>query len=174
MIEPANPRHGRLERILARMAERRVADIMRQRQRFGQVLVESQCARHCPRNLRNLKAVGQADAEMIAIGRDEHLRLMPQAAKADRMDDPVAVALERGSRTTQFAERFEVEPTPAERRVTGISSARDHFDASFTTSCPASLLYVVADTPALPSALTSARASDDDFTGPASTRLVAL
>jgi hypothetical protein len=36
----------------------------------------------------------QPHAEMIAIGRQEYLRLVAQTAKADRMDDPVAVALE--------------------------------------------------------------------------------
>ena len=31
---------------------------------------------------------------MVAVGRDEHLRLVAQAAEGDRMDDAVAVALE--------------------------------------------------------------------------------
>ena len=38
--------------------------------------------------------MGQADPEMVAVGGDEHLRLVAQTAEGDRVDDPVAVALE--------------------------------------------------------------------------------
>jgi precorrin-6B methylase 1 len=39
--------------------------------------------------------MGQANAEVVAVGGDEHLRLVAQAAEGDREDDAVAVALER-------------------------------------------------------------------------------
>ena len=38
---------------------------------------------------------------MVAVGRDEHLRLVAQAAEGDRMDDPVAVALEDVARAAR-------------------------------------------------------------------------
>ena len=57
-----------------------------------------QRARDHPADLRDLEAVGQADAEMVAVGRDEDLGLAGEAAEGDRMDDPVAVALERAAR----------------------------------------------------------------------------
>jgi hypothetical protein len=38
--------------------------------------------------------VSEPNAEVIAIRRDEHLRLVAKATKGDGMDDPVAIALE--------------------------------------------------------------------------------
>src|SRR3546814_6390388 len=87
MIEAAVHRHRGFQRILPRMAERRMADIVRQAQGFGQILVEPERARDAAADLRNLDTVGQADAIMIAVGRDEHLRLVTEAAKGDRMDE---------------------------------------------------------------------------------------
>ena len=80
------------------MPERRVADVVREAQRLGQVLVEPERARDHAADLRDLEAVGQPDAEVVAVGRDEDLRLAGEAAERDRMDDPVAVALEGGAR----------------------------------------------------------------------------
>jgi hypothetical protein len=37
---------------------------------------------------------------MVAIGRDEHLRLVAQAPERDGVDDPIAVALENVARTS--------------------------------------------------------------------------
>ena len=82
------------QRILAAMAERRVAEVVGQAQRLGQILVEAQRPGHGPADLRDFDRMGQPDPEMVAVGRDEHLRLVAQAAEGDRMDDPVAVALE--------------------------------------------------------------------------------
>ncbi len=76
------------------MAERSVADVVGQRERFGQVLVEAERAGDHARDLRDFEAVGQSDAVMIAVGSDEYLRLVAQPAEGDRMDDAVAVALE--------------------------------------------------------------------------------
>jgi hypothetical protein len=42
--------------------------------------------------------MGQPDSEMITVGRHEYLCLVAQAAEGDRMDDPVAVALEQVAR----------------------------------------------------------------------------
>src|SRR5690606_35736352 len=88
----------RVEGFLARMAERRVADVVREAQRFGEVLVEAQRARYHAADLGHLETVGQADAEMVAVGRDEHLRLAGEAAEGDRMDDAVAVSLKGAAR----------------------------------------------------------------------------
>ena len=40
-----------------------------------EVLVEAERAGDHPADLRHLEAVGQADAEVVAVGRDEHLGL---------------------------------------------------------------------------------------------------
>ena len=41
---------------------------------------------------------------MVAIGRHKHLRLVAQAAEADRMDEPVAVALKSVARAADGVE----------------------------------------------------------------------
>ena len=99
VIEPAGRVQRGVERLLAGMAERRMAEIVRQRQRFGQILVEPQRAGDDPRDLRDFEAVGQPHPVVIAVGRDEHLGLVAQAAEGDRMDDAVAVALVIAART---------------------------------------------------------------------------
>ena len=101
MIEPAGVGERGAQRILAGMAERRMAEVVRQAQGLGQVLVEAERAGHGPADLRDFEAVGQPDAEMVAVGSDEHLRLVAQAAERDRMDDAVAVALKDVARTAR-------------------------------------------------------------------------
>ncbi len=86
--------HAVVERILAGMAEGRVAEVVRQRQRLGQILVEPQRAGQRAGDLRHLDRVGQARAEMVALVVDEDLRLVLQPAERGRVDDAVAVALE--------------------------------------------------------------------------------
>ena len=95
VIEPAGIGETALQCILPAMAERRVAKVVGEAQCLGQILVETERASHAATDLRDLDRMGQADAEMIAVGGDEHLRLVAQAAERDRMDDAVAVALER-------------------------------------------------------------------------------
>ena len=63
------------------MPKRRMPDVMRQRQRLGQVLVQAQRPRDGARNLRHFHSVGQPAAEMIRPAVREHLRLRPQAAE---------------------------------------------------------------------------------------------
>ena len=86
-----------VERPLAGMAERRMAEVVRQRQRLGQILVETQLARHRAGDLRHLEGVRQPGAVVIALVIQEHLRLVREAAERGRVDDPVAVALEFAS-----------------------------------------------------------------------------
>ncbi len=88
----------RVERFLAGMAERRVAEIVGQRQRLGEILVERQRAGDAARDLRHLEAVGEPRAVMVALVIDEDLGLVLQAAEGGGMDDAVAVALERRAR----------------------------------------------------------------------------
>ena len=92
-----------LQRVLAAMAERRMAEVMGQAQRLGQVFVQPQRPGHRPPDLRHFDRMGQANAEMIAVGRDEHLRLVAEAAEGDRMDDAVPVALEDIARPARTA-----------------------------------------------------------------------
>ena len=98
-----------------------MADIVGEAERLGQILVEAERARDGPADLRDFEAVGEPDPEMIAVGRDEDLGLVPQPAERDRMDDPVAVALEGVARAPVGALVFGV---PAAAAPAGSAARR--------------------------------------------------
>ena len=83
----------RVQRLLAGMAEGRVAEVVRQRHRLGQILVQPQPAGDGAGDLRHLDAMGQPGAEVIALVVDEDLGLVLQPAEGGGVDDAVAVAL---------------------------------------------------------------------------------
>ena len=93
----ASSRSALVERVLAGVAERRVAEVVAERDRLGQVLVEPQRARDRARDLRDLERVRQARAVVVALGREEDLRLVREAPERLAVDDAVAVALEVGA-----------------------------------------------------------------------------
>ncbi len=113
VVEPAIGRHGGVQRLLARMAETGVAEIVGKRHAFGQVLVQPERAGERAGDLRHLERMGQARAEMIALVRNEDLRLVLESPEGRRMDHPIAVALEGG---TQRAIRLGHAATPAKLR----------------------------------------------------------
>ena len=94
-----------VKRVLAAMAERRVTEIMGKAQRLGQILIKAERAGHGAADLRDFDRMCQADPEMVAVGGDEHLGLVAQAAEGDRMDDAVAVALEDVARAARRRDR---------------------------------------------------------------------
>ena len=94
VVEAAVGRHGRGQRPLAGMAERRMAEIVGQRQRLGEILVEAQQAGDGAGDLRHLQGVGEARAVVVALVEHEHLRLVGEAPEGGGMHDAVAVALE--------------------------------------------------------------------------------
>src|SRR5437867_7303359 len=79
------------------MTEGRVAEIVSQGDRLGQLLVEAQDFRNRTGDLRHFERMRQACSIVIAGRREEHLRLVLQAAERLAMDDAVAVALKRGT-----------------------------------------------------------------------------
>ena len=81
-----------VEDVLAGVAEGRMAEVMAERDRLGQVLVQPQGAGDAARDLRDLDRVGQPRPEMVALVGDEDLRLVLQAPEGARVDDAVAVA----------------------------------------------------------------------------------
>ena len=101
MIEAAGVGERGIQRLLSGMAERRMAEVVGQAKRLGQVFIEAQRASDRPADLRDFDAMRQANAVMIAVRRDEHLGLVAQAAERDRMDDAVAVALEDVARASR-------------------------------------------------------------------------
>ena len=74
------------------MAERGMAEIMGERQGLSQVLVDCEGARECTGDLRDLQAVGEAGAIVIALVIDEDLGLVIEPPEGRRMEDAVAIA----------------------------------------------------------------------------------
>ncbi len=80
------------------MSERRMTEVMGERNRLGQILVKPELARDRARDLRDLERMRQPRAIMIALVRQKNLRLVSQTPKGGRMQNPVAVALEGAAR----------------------------------------------------------------------------
>ena len=85
-----------VERLLPRVPERRVPEVVAEADRLGEVLVQPQRPCDGARDAAGLDRVSEPRAVVVALGGDEDLRLVLQPAEALRVRDPVAVALERG------------------------------------------------------------------------------
>ena len=116
VVEAAEAGEAVVERALAGMAERRMAEVVAERAGLGQVLVEPERAGERAGDLGDLQGVRQAGAEMIALVEHEHLGLMGEPPERGRMDDSVAVAAERAA---GGALRLGIEPAPALLRIGG-------------------------------------------------------
>ena len=88
---------GLVERLLACMAERRVAEVVPEADRLRQILVQPQRARDRARDAHGLDRVREPGAVVVALRGDEDLRLVLEAPERLRVHDAVAVALERGA-----------------------------------------------------------------------------
>src|SRR5262249_14864769 len=88
-------RHERVDHALAGVTERRVAEVVAERDRLGQLLVQPQHLGDRARDLRDLERMRQARAVVIAGRREEDLRLVLETAERLAVDDAVAVALKR-------------------------------------------------------------------------------
>jgi hypothetical protein len=75
VIKPAPGGETAIEGTLASMAERRVAQVVGQRQRLRQILIKPKRASQGTGNLGNLQRMGQARAEMIPFVENEDLVL---------------------------------------------------------------------------------------------------
>ena len=98
VLEAAPLAHAFIERILARVAERRMTQVVRQADGFNQVFVEPQRARDRTAQLRDFERMREPRAKQIALVVQEHLGLVDQPAKRRRVHDTIAVALVIGTR----------------------------------------------------------------------------
>ena len=121
MIEAAGLRHRLLKGFLAGMSEGWMTDVVRQAQGFRQVLVEAQRPGNGSADLRDLETVGQPNAEMVPVRRNEDLGLVPQPAKRNAMNDPVAITLKIVPRSAIWSLRFRM---AASRRAGRVGSVR--------------------------------------------------
>ena len=90
------PAEERRERLLPQVSERRVPEVVPERDRLREVLVQPEGARRRPRDLRHVQGVRQPDPIVVALRRQEHLCLVLQAAERLGVHDPVAVPLVDG------------------------------------------------------------------------------
>ncbi len=79
------------------MAERRVTHVVPEAHRLGEGLVEREVACDRPADLGDLERVGEPGDVVVALGVHEHLRLVLEPAERLRVQDPVAIPLERGA-----------------------------------------------------------------------------
>ncbi len=92
------PLQAFIQRAFPGVPERRVADVVDQRQRLCQVLVQPQRLGHAARDLYHFDGVRQPAAKMVGGAAGKHLRLARQPAKRARLHNPFAVPLERRPR----------------------------------------------------------------------------
>ena len=93
VLEAAVAFHQARQHRFALVAERRMAEVVRQRDGFGQVGVQPQRAGDVARDGGDFNRVRQPRAEMVAGAVEKNLRLVFEPAEGARMDDAVAVAL---------------------------------------------------------------------------------
>ena len=95
-VVPAVGREVRRERLLSRVPERGVPDVVAERDRLGQWLVQAQRGGERARHLGDLHRVRQARDEVVALRIEEDLGLVLQPPERLGVDDPIPVALEGG------------------------------------------------------------------------------
>src|SRR5439155_2369735 len=96
-------RERRVERLLPRMSEGRMPEIVAAGDRLSAVLVEAEGPRDRPGDAGRLERMCQARAKVIPARLDEDLRLPAQPPERLRVNDPVSVALEGGPQRTFLA-----------------------------------------------------------------------
>jgi len=93
MLEASERFHAAIQRILTRMAKRRVAQIVGEADRLDKLLVETEHDGNGPADLRDFEGMRQAGAVVIAFVIDEDLGLVYEPAKGGRVNDAIAVTL---------------------------------------------------------------------------------
>jgi hypothetical protein len=96
-LEPADGRGDLVERRLAVVPERRVAEVVREAGGLDQVRVAAQGRAELAADLRALERVGEPRAEEVALPRHHHLRLGREPTQRRRVQDARAVPRERGA-----------------------------------------------------------------------------
>ena len=82
---------------LPRVAKRRVPQIVAERDRLGELLVQAQHLGNRPSDLRDLERVSQPRSIVIAGRRKKDLRLVFQSPEGLAVNNPVPIALKRGT-----------------------------------------------------------------------------
>ena len=138
LVVPEAAGHERVEHALAGVAERRVAEVVAERDRLGELLVQPQHLGDGARDLRHLERVRQPRAVVVAGRGEEDLRLVLQPPERLAVDDAVAIVLKRRPHIvfglgTQTAARVGALAPPA-ARASRARAARAPHECSTTMS----------------------------------------
>jgi hypothetical protein len=128
-----------VERVLSGVTERRMPEVVTESDRLDEILVQAKSPRHASRDPRRLERMRQSRTEVIAARIDENLRLVAQSPERLRVDDPIAVALERRPEATWFllalpAARL-VRPNAERREPSFFVLAHRRFESVGNLSC---------------------------------------
>src|SRR5262245_39196581 len=93
VVKPTEGCGCRRQSSLARVAKGRVAQIVSQGERLGQILVEPKHAGHSAGDLRHLQTMREARSIVVPLMEYEHLRLVGEASEGGGVHDAVPVAL---------------------------------------------------------------------------------
>ena len=97
VIEPAVRRHQLVETFLSGMAERGMPQVVRERHRLGEFLIEAERAGDSACDLRGFKRMRQASAVVVALVIHKDLGFVFEASKGGRMNDAIAIARKDGT-----------------------------------------------------------------------------
>jgi len=86
-----------IQRLFTGMPERRMSDVMDQRQSFDQLFIQFQGGGSGAGDLSDFNRMRESAAEVIGIAMSEHLRFSRKAAKGSRMNDTIAITLKSGA-----------------------------------------------------------------------------
>ena len=114
VIKSASQCKTAVERPLSCMTERWMTEVVCETQGFCEVLVETQGTGKRASNLCNLQRVREPAAVVVALMKDEHLRLVRQPAKGRRVNDAIAIAPKGVARG---AWRLAMQPAAASARI---------------------------------------------------------
>ncbi len=93
MIEAAVRHHQLVQAALTGVAERRMSEIVRERDRLRELLIQTKRASNRARDLRGFERMGESGAVVVALVIYKDLGLVFEAAKRSRMNYPIAIAL---------------------------------------------------------------------------------
>lgn len=96
MVESAVPLHQTVQGAFPGVPERRVPEVVRERDGLREVLVQPEAPGDRPRDARHLDRVGETVPQMVAGRAQEDLRLVFEPPERLAVQDAVAVALELG------------------------------------------------------------------------------
>ena len=97
VLESAVAAHELVQDGLALVAERRMAEIVGERDGLGEIGVQPERAGDVARDGGDFHRVGEPRAEMVARAVEKNLRLVFEPAEGARVDDAVTVALVLGA-----------------------------------------------------------------------------